>query len=39
MKESQYIEIENLSGTRSKKINTRTFDEWLNKLVQENQCI
>lgn len=38
-KQVPYIEIENLSGSISNKINTRAFDEWLNKLAQENQSI
>lgn len=38
-KQVPYIEIRNLSGTISNKINTRTFSEWLDKMAQENQCI
>lgn len=34
-----YIEIENLSGNRMKKINTRTFEEWLDRLSLENASI
>jgi hypothetical protein len=34
-----FIEIENLSGTKSKKINTKTFAEWLDKLSEENGTI
>lgn len=38
-KEVPYIEIQNLSGTVSKKINTRVFAEWLDKLAEENRRI
>lgn len=38
-KQVPYIEIRNLSGTISNKINTRTFEEWLDRMAQENQCI
>lgn len=38
-KEVPYIEIENLSGTISKKINTKVFAEWLDKLAEENKRI
>lgn len=38
-KQVPYIEIENLSGNRMKKINTRTFEEWLDKLSLENASI
>ncbi len=33
------IELENLSGSVSKKINTRTFADWLDKLARENKVI
>lgn len=38
-KQVPYIEIESLSGNRMKKINTRTFEEWLDKLSLENASI
>lgn len=38
-KEVPYVEIENLSGTISNKINTRVFAEWLDKLAEENRRI
>lgn len=38
-KQVPYIEIEMLSGNRVKKINTRTFEEWLGKLSEENASI
>lgn len=38
-REVPYIEIEMLSGNRMKKINTRTFEEWLDKLSEENATI
>jgi len=38
-KEVPYVEIQNLSGTVSKKINTRMFAEWLDKLAEENRRI
>ena len=38
-KQVPYIELENLSGTRSNKINTRTFEEWLDRLATENKAI
>lgn len=38
-KQVPYIEIENLSGNRMKKINTRTFEEWLDRLSLENASI
>jgi hypothetical protein len=34
-KEVPYIEIQNLSGTVSKKINTRVFAEWLDELARK----
>jgi len=34
-----YIEFENLSGTKSRKINTKTFADWLDKLARENKTI
>lgn len=38
-KQVPYIELQNLSGTRMKKINTRTFEEWLDKLSEKNASI
>lgn len=38
-KKVPYIELQNLSGTRMKKINTRTFEEWLNDLSKNNATI
>jgi hypothetical protein len=38
-REVPYIEIEMLSGNRVKKINTRTFEEWLNELSRKNASI
>lgn len=38
-KQVPFIELENLSGTKSNKINTRTFESWLNKLAEENKSI
>lgn len=38
-KQVPYIEIETLSGNKMKKINTRTFEEWLDKLSEENASI
>lgn len=38
-KQVPYIEIESLSGNKMKKINTRTFEEWLDKLSEENASI
>ena len=38
-KQVPYIELENLSGTKSDKINTRTFEEWLDRLATENKAI
>lgn len=38
-REVPYIEIEMLSGNKVKKINTRTFEEWLNKLAEKNASI
>lgn len=38
-KQVPYIEIETLSGNRIKKINTRTFEEWLDRLSLENASI
>lgn len=34
-----FIELESLSGSISKKINTRIFAEWLDKLANENKVI
>jgi hypothetical protein len=34
-----YIELETLSGTVSKKINTRVFAEWLDNLAKEQKVI
>jgi hypothetical protein len=34
-----FIEFENLSGTVSKKINTRTFGDWLDQMARENKVI
>ncbi len=34
-----FIELENLSGTISRKINTKTFAEWLDELAKENKVI
>lgn len=34
-----FIEIENLSGSISRKINTRTFSDWLDNLARENKVI
>lgn len=39
LKQVPYIEIETLSGNRIKKINTKTFEEWLDKLSKENASI
>jgi len=38
-KQVPFIELENLSGTKSNKINTRTFEEWLDRLATENKAI
>jgi len=38
-KQVPFIELENLSGTRSNKINTRTFSDWLDRLATENKAI
>ena len=38
-REVPFIELENLSGTKSNKINTRTFAEWLDDLARENKTI
>jgi len=38
-KEVPYIQIENLSGTVSNRINTKTFAEWLDRLSEENKII
>lgn len=38
-KQAPFIVLENLSGTQSKKINTRTFAEWLDTLSKENKAI
>ncbi len=39
LKQVPYIEIETLSGNRIKKINTKTFEEWLDRLSKENASI
>lgn len=38
-KEVPYIEIQNLSGTISKKINTKVFAEWLDELARKQERI
>nr|DAM13517.1 MAG TPA: Pyocin activator protein PrtN [Caudoviricetes sp.] len=38
-KQCPFIEMENLSGSISRKINTRTFSDWLDRLSQENGVI
>lgn len=38
-KEVPFIELKNLSGTTTKKINTRTFEEWLDSLSLENKIL
>lgn len=38
-KQAPFIELENLSGSTSKKINTRTFADWLDGLARENKAI
>lgn len=38
-KKIPFIEIENLSGTISRKINTKTFADWLDGLAKENKAI
>lgn len=38
-RQAPFIEIESLSGSRSKKINTRTFAEWLDDLARKNKAI
>lgn len=38
-KRCPYIELENLSGTVSKKINTRVFAEWLDDLARKQKII
>ncbi len=38
-KRCPYMELENLSGTVSKKINTRVFAEWLDHLAKTNKVI
>lgn len=38
-KEVPYVEIENLSGSISNKINTRVFAEWLDDLARDNKRI
>jgi len=34
-----FIEIENLSGTVSKKINTKTFADWLDEKARNQEVI
>lgn len=34
-----FIEIQNLSGTTSKKINTRTFADWLDEKARKQEVI
>ena len=34
-----FIELESLSGSITRKINTSTFAEWLDKLAKENKMI
>lgn len=34
-----YIELESLSGTKSKKINTRVFADWLDRMAEEQKAI
>lgn len=38
-KRCPYIELENLSGTVSRKINTRVFAEWLDSLAKGQKVI
>lgn len=38
-KKIPFIELENLSGTISRKINTKTFADWLDNLAKENKVI
>jgi len=38
-KKAPFIVLENLSGTRSIKINTRAFAEWLDDLARGNKAI
>ncbi|WP_374041679.1 helix-turn-helix domain-containing protein [uncultured Tissierella sp.] len=38
-KQVPYIEIQTLSGNKMKKINTKTFEEWLDRLSEENASI
>ena len=37
--EVPFITLQNLSGTQSRKINTRAFAEWLDELARTNQAI
>jgi hypothetical protein len=34
-----FIELENLSGTVSTRINTETFANWLNQMARENKVV
>jgi len=38
-REVPFIPIQNLSGTVTNKINTKTFAEWLNDMSEENRTI
>lgn len=38
-KQVPFIELENLSGGTSRKINTRTFADWLDCLAKENRTV
>jgi len=38
-RQAPYIELENLSGSTSKKINTKTFAEWLDGLAKDQKVI
>ena len=38
-RECPYIEIENLSGSVSRKINTKTFADWLDEKARKQEVI
>ena len=38
-KKVPYIELENLSGTKSIKINSKSFADWLDGLAKQNKSI
>jgi len=38
-KRCPFVEIETLTGTIQRKINTRTFADWLDQLAREHKAI